>query len=103
MSFSMQDALRLCTATLNNRAQTRSNAYVLYYANEADRKNNRYTGKVHAVTIPEGLRMVEEEGKFPYIFVWSIKQERMIRFSTPANMGYSKKTGLRKLAMVPTS
>ena len=100
MSFDMNTALQVCTATLQKRAKARSNSYILYYANEVDQKKGRYTGKIHGVTIPQCMGQLSAlDREYPYVFIWSIKEDRMIRFSTPANMAYNNE-GKRKLAMV---
>lgn len=49
MSFSVEQALAVCTANLAKRVQSRTNSYVLYFGNE----KNRYDGKIEGVTIKE--------------------------------------------------
>jgi len=101
MSFDMNTALQVCTATLSKRAKTRSNAYVLYYANDADKAKGRYTGKLYGVTrreCKEQLEILDRE--YPYAMLCEVEGDKLVQFYTPANKHRDKKSGKLKFANV---
>lgn len=85
MTFSVQDALRIATANLAQRAQTRSNSYTLYYSNDGV----RYDGQVHGSTIKE---LTEEfrrsHANYKYAFITKKDNSKLLRFH---NRDVSKK------------
>ena len=94
MRFSVADAMRVATATLDARAKNRkvSTMYTLYYTNE----QNRYDGRIHGSTIA-GLRaeFTQLGSAYRYAFITPKDSDKTIAFFDRARCGKDKK-GLYK-------
>lgn len=85
MSFSMQDALAVATATLASRQRSRSNAYTLYYSNDS----KRYDGKFDAFTVKQAIAEFREMGgSYTYAFITRKDDSKPLRYF---NRNISKK------------
>jgi hypothetical protein len=77
MSFSVEQALRIATANLSQRAKTKTNAYTLYYSNDG----KRYEGQVHGLTIKA---LIEEfrrtHGTYKFAFITKKDSDTLLRF-----------------------
>ncbi len=77
MSFSVSDALAVCTANINNRIKTRSTAYVLYYTNS----NNRYDGKITGFTIKQLISEFQALGtSYQFAYITRVNEDKPLWF-----------------------
>lgn len=75
--FSVEQALAICTANIQNRVKTRSTAYVLYYSNES----NRYDGKITGFTVKQLINEFRDLGKsYKFAFVTKVNDDKVVRF-----------------------
>lgn len=85
MSFSIQDALNVCTKKLNERKSVQKTSYVLYYSNS----ETRYDGKITGGTIKALIQEFRDShANFKYAFITKMNDDKVLRFY---NRAVSKK------------
>ena len=77
MSFKMNQAIALCTTSLEKRKSGNSTSYVLYYGNSTDRYEGKMTGSTVKFLIDE---FRESGGKYRYAVICNMKDDKPARF-----------------------
>lgn len=77
MSFSFEQALDICTASLNSRRSVQRNSYIMYCGNDA----KRYDVKV---TMPTVKSLINEfrtnRANYKYAFITRLDDDKVLRF-----------------------
>jgi hypothetical protein len=77
MSFSVEQALRIATANLAQRAKTRTNAYTLYFSNDG----KRYEGQFDGLTIKSLIDEFRRDGRnYKFAFITKKGDDSLLRF-----------------------
>lgn len=77
MSFNAAQALAICTATLNKRAQNKKTSYILHYAVG----RNAVDGTMRGSTIKELITQFRESGgAYNYAFITKVDDVKVLRF-----------------------
>lgn len=77
MSFNVQEALNLCTATLAKRKSVQKTSYVLYFSNS----EHRYDGKITGSTIKALIKEFRDShATYKYAYITKMNDDKVLRF-----------------------
>lgn len=75
--FSVAQALAICTANLNNRAKSKTTAYLLYMTNS----QSNYDNVIEGTTIKELINKFRAEGsQYKYAYITRKNENKVLRF-----------------------
>lgn len=77
MSFSMEQALAVCTASLNSRKSVQRTAYKLYYSNDG----KRYEGHIMGATVKALITEFRASyAQYKYAIITKVNDDKPLRF-----------------------
>lgn len=77
MSFSVEEALKMCTTNINSRKSVQRTAYRLYYSNDG----KRYEGTITGTTVKALINEFRQSyAQYKFAFITKVNDEKVLRF-----------------------